>query len=84
MGALFQLLMTRILHGRCRMDRIQRNAPSLLKLFGERAFENGRLPAADAGFQSIGMLLVNELEREALFQIADNAGEHLAECDLGL
>lgn len=46
--------------------------------------ENGRLPAADAGFQSIGMLFVNELEREALFQIADNAGEHLAECDLGL
>ncbi len=30
------------------------------------------------------MLFVNELEREAIFQVADDAGEDLAERDPGL
>ena len=43
-----------------------------------------RLPGGDVIFESLGMLFVNELEREAFFEIPNDAREHPAERDLGL
>src|SRR6185312_1792797 len=45
---------------------------------------NRRLPGGDVIFESVGILLVNELERKTFFQVSDDTSEYLAERAPGL
>jgi len=65
------------------------NTARAVKNRGRRPGKRGvygarRLPGGDVIFETVRILLVNELEREAFFEVADHPGLNPAQRNLGL